>query len=126
VSHLAERLFRLALLLLPARLRARVGDEMLELFRDRLRESSAARRPLVALTEIGGVLVTAVRARHADPWTRATAPTACANPDQPVIPQFPTSPRATMEQTLADIRFSDRPIRSASAERLLAEVGLSF
>ena len=108
MSPVAERLFRLALLLLPARLRVRTGDEMLELFRDRLREAKPARRPFVVLGEIGGVLATAIRARHADPWTRATAPAPRWNPDESTVPQFPASPRITMEQTLADIRFALR------------------
>jgi predicted permease len=81
---------------------------MLELFRERLGDSKPARRPWVVLTEIGGVIATAVRARHADPWTRATAPVPRWNPDEFPIPQFPASPRMTMEQTLADIRFAVR------------------
>jgi predicted permease len=108
VSHVAERLFGLALLLLPRRLRARARDEMLEVFRDRVGEAKPARRPLVALAEIGGVLATAVRARHADRWTRATVPTSSRHPDESTVPQFPASPRTTMEQTLGDIRFAIR------------------
>ena len=117
MSHLAESLFRLALLLLPARLRARVGDEMLELFRDRLSDAPPWHRPVVALGEMGGVIITAVRVRHADRWTRQTAPSGRS---------LERDRGMTMEQLWSDARMSLRIFRRSPVLALSAVIALAL
>ena len=117
MSHLAESLFRLALLLLPARLRARVGDEMLELFRDRLSDAPPWHRPVVALGEMGGVIIAAVRVRHADRWTRQTAPSGRS---------LERDRGMTMEQLWSDARMSLRIFRRSPVLALSAVIALAL
>ena len=117
MSHLAESLFRLALLLLPARLRARVGDEMLELFRDRLSDAPPWHRPVVALGEMGGVIIAAVRVRHADRWTRQTAPSRRS---------LERDRGMTMEQLWSDARMSLRIFRRSPVLALSAVIALAL
>ena len=137
MSRIAESLFRLALRLLPRGLRTRAGDEMLELFRDRLRDAPPSRRPFIALGEVGGVIVTAIRARHADSWTRATAPTPAGptappwDPAEPADPHFPLpfpeSPRRMhMEQLWSDARMSLRIFRRSPVLALSAVIALAL
>ncbi|HEX6052498.1 MAG TPA: ADOP family duplicated permease [Gemmatimonadaceae bacterium] len=110
---------------------------MLELFRDRLRDAPASHRPFIALREIGGAIVTAVRARHADPWTRATDPRRLVpapsrgNFDHPTVPRFPLrlleSPRGmTVEQLWCDARMSLRIFRRSPALALSAVIALAM
>jgi putative ABC transport system permease protein len=94
-DRLAAALFRAWLQLLPRAFRERVAEELLEVFQSRRASARGLRETLRAWTvELGGVLITAVRARLDDPLG---------------LHRPRSTPKgAHMERLLQDIRFGAR------------------
>jgi putative ABC transport system permease protein len=104
----SERLFRVALLLLPPEVRRRHSPEILEAIRRRMSSQARVRdRVSVAVREIAGLLVAAVAARRSDRWARPV-PLMRGTADHPDVASGSTLRRWAADHLAGDIRFAFR------------------
>ena len=116
--------FRGACVLLPRWLREDAGADIVDAFREK--QQAAAQSGLLPLLilwarESAGLVHTAFRARHPDPWTRRTIDLATRGNESTLNPT-----RLTMDQLWTDLRFTLRTFSRRPGSSLLAVAVLSL